>query len=171
MTPQQFNDNILPLKDKMYRFACRLVEDAEEAQDLVQEVFVRLWDRKGDIQQYKSIEAYALTMTRNLCIDWLRTSGRLRMDDPTEMDLADPVTPYDLTEMRDTVIRINHLISHLPEQQKVILHLRDIEGYDFDEIAAILGLNLNVIRVNLSRARKKIKEQLVKVHQYDLQRN
>lgn len=171
MTPQQFKENILPLKDKMYRFACRIVEDTEEAQDLVQEVLVRLWDRKGDIVQYKSIEAYALTMTRNLCIDWLRTSGRLLKEDPAEMDLVDPVTPYDLTEFRDTVSRINHLIGHLPEQQRTILHLRDIEGYDFDEIASILGLNLNVIRVNLSRARKKIKEQLVKAHQYDLQRN
>lgn len=171
MTPQQFNEEILPLKDKLYRFACRLVEDADEAQDMVQEVFMRLWDRKGEIHQFRSIEAFAMTMTRNLCIDWLRTSGRLRKDDPSEMDLADPVTPYDLTEMRDTVTRINYLVNHLPEQQKMILHLRDIEGYDFDEIAAILGLNLNVIRVNLSRARKKIKEQLVKVHQYDLQRN
>ena len=171
MTPQQFKEAILPLKDKIYRFACRMVEDTEEAQDLVQEVFVRLWDRKGDMMQYRSVEAFALTMTRNLCIDWLRASGRLRQADPSEMDLADPVTPYDITEMRDTVTRINQLINHLPERQKVIVHLRDIEGYDFDEIAAILGLNLNVIRVNLSRARKKIKEQLVKVHQYDLQRN
>lgn len=171
MTPQQFKETILPLKDKIYRFACRMVDDTEEAQDLVQEVFIRLWDRKGDMIQYRSVEAFALTMTRNLCIDWLRASGRLRQADSSEMDLTDPVTPYDITEMRDTVTRINQLINHLPEQQKVIVHLRDIEGYDFDEIAAILGLNLNVIRVNLSRARKKIKEQLVKVHQYDLQRN
>ena len=171
MTSQQFNKEILPLKDKLYRFAYRLVEDAEEAQDLVQDVFIRLWDRKGELQQFRSIEAFAMTMTRNICIDWLRTSGRLLKDDSPELTLIDPVTPYDLTEIRDTVTRIHHFINQLPEQQRVIVHLRDIEGYDFDEIAAILDLNLNVIRVNLSRARKKIKEQLVKVHQYDLQRN
>ncbi|HNS17927.1 MAG TPA: RNA polymerase sigma factor [Bacteroidales bacterium] len=170
MTPKQFKDEVFPLKDRLYRFACRILEDTEDARDMVQEVLVRLWDQKTDLRQVRSIEAYAMTMTRNVCIDWLRANGRILTDAP-EIVMIDPVTPYDITEIRDTVKRINCLINHLPDQQRMIIHLRDIEGYDFDEIAAILGLNLNVIRVNLSRARKKIKEQLAKAHQYEFQRN
>lgn len=171
MTPEQFIDKLLPLKDKLYRFANRLLNEPEDAEDVVQEVFLRLWDRKEDIDSYRSIEAMAMTIARNLSIDMLRASGKVIQDDSQEVLLIDNLTPYDLTELKDTTSRVNALINHLPEQQRLILHLRDIEGYDFDEIAALLDLNLNVIRVNLSRARKKIKEQLIKVQQYELQRN
>lgn len=171
MTPEQFIDKLLPLKDKLYRFANRLLNEPEDAEDVVQEVFLRLWDRKEDMESYRSIEAIAMTITRNLSIDMLRTSGKVVQDDTQEVLLIDNLTPYDLTELKDTTSRINALINHLPEQQRLILHLRDIEGYDFDEIAALLDLNLNMIRVNLSRARKKIKEQLIKAQQYELQRN
>ncbi|MDD5695791.1 MAG: RNA polymerase sigma factor [Bacteroidales bacterium] len=171
MTPKQFTEEIFPLKDKLFRFAMRILDDREDARDMVQVVLVRLWDQNTELHKLRNTEAFAMTLTRNLCIDWLRTNGRILRGDTQEIMMIDPVTPYDLTEIRDSVKRINHLINHLPDQQRMILHLRDIEGYEFEEIASILDLNLNVIRVNLSRARKKIKEELNKVHQYELQRN
>ncbi len=171
MTPKQFKEEVFPLKDKLYRFAYRILDDTEDARDMVQEVLAKLWDQQSELHQLRNIEAFAMTMTRNVCIDWLRAHGRILSGDLPDRLMIDPVTPYDLTEIRDTVKRINSLINHLPDQQRMIIHLRDIEGYDFDEIASILDLNLNVVRVNLSRARKKIREQLTKVHQYELQRN
>jgi RNA polymerase sigma-70 factor (ECF subfamily) len=172
MTLREFIVEIMPLKDKLFRFASRLLNDMADAEDVVQEVYLRLWAKRVELGQIRNMEAMAMTITKNLCIDLLRSKDRWNFEESDNSALiVEPMTPYDLIEMRDTASRINTMINLLPEQQRMIIHLRDVEGYDFDEIASILGLNLNVIRVNLSRARKRIKEQLIKVHQYELQRN
>jgi RNA polymerase sigma-70 factor (ECF subfamily) len=171
MDLHEFKIKVFPLKNKLYRLASRLLSDPEEAQDIVQETFIKLWNRREKLDEYRSVEALAVVTTRNLCLDRLKAKKY-----PTERlenlrsDIPEPGTDIktDLTELAE---KIKEIIKTLPEQMKTIMQLRDIEGYDFEEIAGILGMNENAIRVNLSRARKKVREIIINKKLYEFQRN
>jgi len=171
MDIREFKIKVFPLKDRMFRLAHQMLNDAEDARDTVQDAFIRLWNIREKLDQYRSVEALAVVTTRNLCLDRIKSkkymTGRIENHkDEVEKALNDPKK-----DLSDVVQKIKEIISTLPEQQKTIIHLRDIEGFEFDEIAQILGMNENAIRVNLSRARKKIREILLKNKLYEFQSN
>ena len=171
MTPQEFKIRVFPLKNKLYRFAKRLLDDPEEAKDIVQEVFIKLWNKRENLVEYRSIEALAMVTTRNLCLDKLKVK---KFPSESIDNLRNEVEETGYEEKRDLsdmVQKIHHIIKTLPELQRTVIQLRDIEGYDFDEISGILDMNENAVRVNLSRARKKIREILVNNKFYEYQRN
>lgn len=171
MTVETFKIEVLPIKHKLYRLAKRLLNNVPEAEDAVQETFLRLWTKKDALKEYRSIEAFALTITKNLCLDRMKSKG-YKTDELTEnhekMGESNPHTRLELTESFE---KIQLIIQSLPEQQRMIIHLRDIEEYDLDEIAEIMELNMNTIRVNLSRARKKVREMLTKTYNYEFANN
>ena len=171
MTTEEFKSEVLPIKNKLYRFALRILGDREEAQDIVQEIFVRLWSKRDKLREYRSLEAFAMTMTRNLCLDKIKSpsSRKETFDESTAM--TDSRNPYTSTELSDTMKMVRMAMQALPEQQRMVIHLRDIEGCDFDEIAEVTGMSLNNVRVNLSRARKKIRDTLIKIHNYEFSKN
>ena len=171
MNLEEFKKQVLPLKNKLYRFANRLLEDHEESEDMVQEALIKLWNRRDSLDEYRSVEALAMVTTRNLCLDRLK---RRKIVSESMKDLKDEI--YDsrdeqASDLRDLVRKIHEIIQTLPEQQRSVMQLRDIEGYDFEEIAEILGMNENAVRVNLSRARKKIRETLTVSKIYEYYRN
>ncbi len=171
MTVETFKIEVLPVKHKLYRLAKRLLNNVPEAEDAVQETFLRLWTKKDALKEYRSIEAFALTITKNLCLDRMKSKG-YKTDELTEnhekMGESNPHTRLELTESFE---KIQLIIQSLPEQQRMIIHLRDVEEYDLDEIAEIMELNMNTIRVNLSRARKKVREMLTKTYNYEFAKN
>lgn len=171
MTTEEFKSEVLPVKNKLYRFALRLMGDTEEAQDIVQEIFLRLWSKRETLKEYRNIEAFAMTMTRNLCLDKLKSPANRKtiLDESNEM--ADNKTPYTMTETTDMMKVVREVMDTLPEQQRMVIHLRDVEECDFDEIAEITGLSLNNLRVILSRARKKIRDTLIKINHYEFSQN
>lgn len=171
MTVEKFKIEVLPLKHKLYRFAVRLLRNVPEAEDVVQEVLIRLWVRRDTLAAYRSIEAFAMTVTRNLCLDKLKLKKN-RTDELTERnEQITHKTPYAEMETSDAYTKIRELIDLLPEQQRMIIHLRDIEGYAYEEIAEVMGITENTIRVNLSRARKKIREGMIKRYSYEFTKN
>lgn len=171
MTIESFKIEVLPLKNKLYRLAKRLLENVQEAEDVVQEVFLRLWARRDRLDELKSIEAFAMTITKNLCLDKLKSKG-YRSEDLTERnEQIMNTTPYKSLEINDSYKKVLTIIDSLPEQQRLIIHMRDIEDYDYDEIAGIMKLSVNTIRVNLSRARKKVRETLIKTYDYEFAKN
>jgi len=171
MTIESFKIEVLPLKNKLYRLAKRLLENVQEAEDVVQEVFLRLWARRDRLDELKSIEAFAMTITKNLSLDKLKSKG-YRSDELTERnEQVMNTTPYKSLELNDSYKKVLTIIDALPEQQKLIIHMRDIEDYDYDEIADIMKLSVNTIRVNLSRARKKVRETLTKNYDYEFAKN
>ena len=171
MTVETFKIEVLPMKHKLFRLANRMLLNIPEAEDVVQEVFLRLWARKERLNEYKSIEAFAMTITKNLCLDKLKSKG-YKTDELTEKhEQQTTVTPYQKMEITDSYQKVKKIINALPEQQRMIIHLRDIEGYEFEEISDVMNISINTIRVNLSRARKKVREILVKTYHYEFAKN
>lgn len=166
MKQSDFLNIVLPFKDKVFRLAKRLLVSTEEAEDATQELLFKLWTRKEKIGTYKNIEAFAMTMTKNYCYDRLKSKQANNLT-LVHSNYKEKETSLEKEiEYRDSVNQVHQLIQNLPEQQRMIIQLRDIEQYDFDEIAKIVEMQPTAIRVALSRARKTIREQLTKTHNY-----
>ncbi|WP_456420711.1 RNA polymerase sigma factor [Lutibacter sp.] len=168
MKQSEFLKTVMPFKDKVFRVAKRLLVSTEEAEDATQELFFKLWKNRSKLKDYKSIEAFAMTMTKNYCFDRLKSkqANNLKL---IHSNYKEKNTSLDRRmELNDSVSIVHQLIENLPEQQKLIIQLRDIEQYEFAEIAEMLNLQPTAIRVTLSRARKTIREQLIKQHNYGI---
>ncbi len=166
MKQSDFLKVVLPFKDKVFRLAKRLLVSTEEAEDATQELLFKLWKSKEKIADYKNVEAFAMTMTKNYCYDRLKSKQASNLT-LIHSNYKEKDTSLDKqVEHRDSVNQVHQLIENLPEQQKVIIQLRDIEQYDFDEICKMVDMKPTAVRVALSRARKTIREQLIKKHNY-----
>ncbi len=157
---------VQPFQDKLYRLAKRLLVSTEEAEDATQEVLMKLWSNKTKMSSYKNLEAFAMTMTKNYCYDRLKSkqASNLKIVHSNYKDHS--VGLQKQLETQDSLDWVKQLMQELPEQQRIILQLRDVEQYEFAEIAKVLDMKETAIRVNLSRARKTIKEKLIKKHNY-----
>lgn len=158
----------MPFKDKIFRVAKRLLVSTEEAEDATQELYFKLWKNKSKLSDYKNVEAFAMTMTKNYCFDRLKSKQASNLS-LVHSNYQEKDTPLQQkVELNDSVSHVHKLIENLPEQQKLIIQLRDVEQYEFDEIAKMLNLKPTAVRVSLSRARKTIREQLLKQHNYGI---
>jgi len=166
MKQSDFLKVVLPFKDKVFRLAKRLLVSTEEAEDATQELFFKLWRNKEKLADYKNVEAFAMTMTKNYCYDRLKSKQASNLT-LVHSNYKEKDTSLDKKlEYRDSVSQVHKLIENLPEQQKLIIQLRDVEQYDFDEICKMLDMKPTAVRVSLSRARKTIREELIKKHNY-----
>lgn len=168
MQESAFLQLVMPFKDKVYRLAKRLLISSDEAEDATQELILKLWKNKDKLTKYKNVEAYAMTMTKNYCLDQLKSK---RADNLTLVHsnyTKGDTSLEKVVELRDSVNKVHQIIEGLTDLQKLIIQLRDIEQYNFDEIAEIVGLKPTAIRVALSRARKTVREKLIKKHQYGI---
>ncbi len=166
MTPEEFKIELLPLKNKLFRVALHLSGQREEAEDVVQEVYLKVWDMRHQLEKYKSVEGLMVTMTRNRCLDGLRRKKNRLLPLKPEIFHRSSDDLQKQTERSDLVQKVKKMMVGLPEQQRTIMQLRDVEGYDFEEISEITGFDGNYIRVNLSRARKKIRLEIEKIEKY-----
>lgn len=168
MKQGDFLKTVMPFKDKVFRLAKRLLVSTEEAEDATQELYFKLWKNKAEIENYKNVEAFAMTMTKNYCFDRLKSkqANNLKLVHSNYEEKGTSLQHK--VELNDSVSLVHKLIDKLPEQQKIIIQLRDVEEYEFAEIAEMLNLNETAVRVSLSRARKTIREQLIKQHNYGI---
>ena len=168
MNQKAFLDLVMPFKDKVYRLAKRLLVSQDEAEDATQELYLKLWSNKEQLETYNNVEAFAMTMTKNYCLDRLKSkqAGNLTLVHSNFSGTSDDV--HKTLELQDSVKMVQQLISVLPEQQRMVIQLRDIEQYEFEEIERILDMNSTAIRVNLSRARKTIREKMTDLYDFDI---
>ena len=153
---------VLPFQDKLYRFALSIVGNTFEAEDIVQEVLIKIWKKKDTFLQLENKEAWCMTVTRNLAIDKTRSRKYKTEDISGHFSISDnSSTPAQLTEFNDTMRIIKGYIEQLPDSQKEVIHLRDIEGFTYNEISEITGMPLERVKVNLHRARKTLRERIV----------
>lgn len=160
MPASLFKQLLLPLYPRLQRVALRLLGNAEDAEDMVQEVYLKLWSKRDTLPEVKDMEAYCVTLTKHMCIDRLRLVEVERVD---EKEVALPLAATDDVagdaERRDAVEHVCRIIGTLPENQQQVITLRDMRDCTFEEIEEITGLTATNIRVLLSRARKTIREK------------
>lgn len=164
-----FRNDILPLKDKLFRVALRITYDRAEAEDVVQDTMIRVWNKRDEWDELESIEAYCLTVCKNLAID--RSQKMVAQSVELTPDLeqsADASGPYDHLVRQEQTVLIHQLINELPDVQKMIVQLRDIEGESYKEIANVLQITEDQVKVNLFRARQKIKQRYSDIDNYGL---
>jgi RNA polymerase sigma factor (sigma-70 family) len=168
MNQNEFVVLVTPFKDKLFRLAKRLLISTEEAEDATQEILLKLWNNQENLNSYKSIEAFSMTMVKNYCLDQLKAkrSGNLKLVHDNYTD-REPSLERQL-ETKDSLDWVEKAINELPEQQKLIIQMRDIEEFEFDEIAKIMNMNETAIRVALSRARKTIRAFMLKTNDYGI---
>jgi RNA polymerase sigma factor (sigma-70 family) len=164
MDLQQFEIKILPLKDKIFRLAKALLTDASEAEDAVQDIYLKLWSLRNELDKADNLTAFSLQIARNHCFDRLRSLSRVQFSELTDNEekISSERSPYEQTEQTDLINAIKRLIGALPEQQRIVIHLRDVEGLEMDEIVTITGMTENAIKVYLSRARQSIRKSFEK---------
>ncbi len=160
MESTQFNQQILIHSDKLFRLAKSILRNAEAAQDAVQELVMKGGEKRIQLDEVENIQAFTMRSMRNLCLDIIRQHHD-EDELPVELEYAER-NPYQQTEQKDLASRIRSMIDDLPELQRTIIRMRDVEGMELKEIAFIISLNENAVSVNLSRARQKIREQIIK---------
>jgi len=161
MNNQEFTHIINEVKDKMYRLAFRIVGNQFDAEDVVQEVIIKVWNKKEHFTTIDNQPGWCMTLTRNLAIDKTRSKHRRTNDLNDYGHLSDGgPTPGESLENSDLLKKVKELYDQLPETQKTVLHLRDIEQYSYDEIADITGFTNNQVKINIYRGRQAIKDQL-----------
>lgn len=168
MTQSEFINVVMPFKDKLFRLAKRLLVSTEEAEDATQEVLMKLWAKNKMIESYMNVEAFAMTMTKNFCLDRLKSkqSGNLKLVHSNYKD--ENVSLQKQLEASDSVSWVEKIMDELPEQQKMVLQLRDVEEYEFEEIAQLMEMQPTAVRVALSRARKTVRDKLLQKHSYGI---
>jgi len=170
MNLEAFQNRVIPVKNKLFRFALRILGNEDEAKDVVQEVFIRVWNGRDHMNEVQNWEAWCMRITKNLSLDRIRVSRRRNthsMPDGFEVR-QEVLTPHEKTEVHDSMEYVGQLIATLPEKQRQVIHLRDVEGYSYNEICEILELDMNQVKVNLFRARNAVREKLIKINAYGL---
>jgi RNA polymerase sigma-70 factor (ECF subfamily) len=158
MELKEFKIQVLPLREKIGGLAKKLLDNAADADDVVQEVMMKLWDRRQQLDDCRNVEAFVMTMTHHTCIDMVRMR-KYAMSQSEDIQIADMENSAEkLFELKDEVEIIRHIIETLPELQRITIRMKDVEGYENKEIAEITGSNVEVVRSNLSRARKKVRD-------------
>lgn len=165
-----FRDDVLPLKDLLYRLALRITLDAVEAEDIVQETLIRVWSKREEFDRIVSIEAFSVTVCRNLALDWMakKDSQNQSLDESfnnTPDNAYSPLQSLSLNDKKDWVMK---LFNQLPEKLKSVMQLRDIEGKSYKEIASVLGITEDQVKVNLFRARQRVRQNFEKIDSFGL---
>ncbi len=158
-----FQEQIFPIRDKLYRFALRITGNTHEAEDVVQEVLEKIWKTpEAQSEQVLNWEAWCMTLTRNRSLDKARAQTQRRTTTLDGLGERPGVStnPAQAVETRDLAEIVRRMMQELPEKQRLVMHLRDIEELSYEEITEVLNISLEQVKVNLHRARKAIREQL-----------
>ena len=169
-----FRTDVLPLKDELFRLALRITLNRADAEDVVQETMLKVWNRRDSWAELESIEAYCLTICRNLALDKMKraehqnTSLEEGGGGDEHADHSYASNPEEQAVQRDRVELVRKLMSQLPEKQRTCMQLRDIEGKAYKEIAQVLGITEQQVKINIFRARQTIKQKYNETEQYGL---
>jgi RNA polymerase sigma-70 factor, ECF subfamily len=163
MSVEAFKQHILPMKDKLYRFALSLLRNVEEAEDAVQDVMAGIWARRAEWSQWNNIPAYCMTATRNNCLDRLRRRRIVAVEPEKASRIESPDNnPYEQVTRKEMIQRIRRCMDTLPPNQQQVIRLREMEGFSYNEIAEVLDMTLDQVKINLFRGRNAIKKTITK---------
>ena len=166
-----FRNDVLPLKNELYRLALRITLNREEAEDIVQDTLIKVWNKRDSWPQIDSIEAYSMTVCRNLALDRTRKAS-FQQPSLDTVTTGEPVThtadPQERAIRRDQIALVRDIINALPEKQRSCIQLRDFEGKSYKEVAQVMQITEEQVKVNIFRARQTIKQKFQKLDEYGL---
>jgi RNA polymerase sigma-70 factor (ECF subfamily) len=166
MEIEKFRSVLIPLRSQLMNIAKNILDDADDAEDAVQEAYLRLWKIRAQLDSHPNIVGYALQTVKNISIDRYRQiTNNVQVGYDNQL-LDNSNTPDNNFELADSVNIIRKIIDSLPDLQNSIIIMRDIEGLELSEIAEITGININAVTTNLSRARKKVRDQFFKINNF-----
>lgn len=165
-----FRHELLPLKDKMFRLALRITLNRAEAEDVTQDILLRVWEQRESLGELRSLEAYVLTAVRNLALDRVAKTDNANVSlDDVQTDAFDSAPhPDEDMEQQESLKRVREIMSGLPEAQRTALQLREIEGHSYRETADIMNVSEANVKVLIFRARQAVKNQIDKIENYGL---
>lgn len=166
MDQHAFKQEVFSLKDGMYRFAKRLLISEDEAKDVVQEILIKLWQMKDTLHQYHNVSSFAMKCIKNECLNRLKHQ-EVVLKHQTDIYGQNNYCQISTDNTHEIILK---MIDALPEKQKMVIHLKDVEEYNVVEISETLDMEESAVRVNLMRARQKIKEQLERLFDYENRR-
>lgn len=153
----------MPLREKMQNLARSMLQNEIEAEDSVQETYLRIWSLRDKLENHPNSQGFAMQTLKNICIDKLRaekTNLSLEILNLQEGGRD----PYSQTEQNDSIRIVKQIMETLPELQRKIMMMRDVDGYELDEIAEIIGSEVTAVRMNLSRARTKVRDRYLNIN-------
>lgn len=160
---QVFHEKVFPLRDRLYRFALSIVRKNDVAEDVVQEILIKAWDKREDWENWYNMDAMIFTMTRNLSLDKLKSKNNQLLSIPEGYDTpSHGSSPVQRVIEKDTGAMIHQAIGKLTETQRMVIQLRDFDGYTYKEIASKTGLTMAQVKVNLHRGRLELRNMLKK---------
>lgn len=168
MSPEEFRKTIVPEGRRLYALAFRYLNNREEAEDMVQEVMIKLWTGRNEQRHFSNPAAWCTTVTKNCCIDMLRKRRHIRLEELRE-PVVQPESGSGLsgsTDNTEAVQLIGSIVGRMKEPYRSAVILRDMEGYSYEETAEIMQTNINALRTMLSRARKSIRDEMERIYSY-----
>jgi RNA polymerase sigma-70 factor (ECF subfamily) len=172
MMLETFKKEVLPLKNKLFRFANSILGDHDLSMDVVQETMLKVWEKRNDFMEIRNPEAWCMTLTRNFALDKIRSKYYKTLELKAQHDQEyDEQSPYQKTESEDTMKLIERIVEALPQKQRETFHMRDVEGYSYHEISEISGYSIPDVKVNIFRARKEIRAKLIKLKTHELDKS
>ena len=167
-----FRNDILPLKNELYRLALRITLNPADAEDVVQETLIKVWNKREKWDDIESIDAFCLTICRNLSIDKMKKMENQNQSlEEAESDAPDhsySSNPEEQMMQQDRIALIRRLINLLPEKQRSAIQLRDFEGKSYKEIANIMAISEEQVKINIFRARQAIRQKYIEIEKYGL---
>ncbi len=167
MNKKEFKLKVFSLSEHLFPMVSRMLGNNANAEDAIQEIMMKLWVRRKQIGQHPNITGFVFLTARNYCIDLMRKK-RIEIDDsPFQLDILKSANGQEQLEWKELNTIIKKILKNLPEQQREVIMMRDLDGYEFIEIAAATQLKVEHIRVLLSRARKQVSIKLEKTYSYE----
>ena len=163
MNQETFKNTVFVLKDEMYRFAKRFLVSSDEAQDLVQDLMMKFWQKKDELSVIENVKSFAMRSVKNECLNRLK-HHEVKLGFASQTRHQSELYQIETNNMKEQILGF---ISQLPEKQKMVIHLKDVEEYEISEISEIMEMEENAVRVNLMRARQKVKESINQLYEYE----
>jgi RNA polymerase sigma factor (sigma-70 family) len=172
MTLETFKEEVLPLKNKLYRFAYSILGDHDLSMDVVQETMLKVWEKRANFEEVRNKEAWCMTLTRNFALDKFRSKHHKTLRLNPDFDREYPAqSPYQKAESGNMMELIESLVARLPQKQRETFQLRDVEGHSYQEIRDISGYSIPDVKVSIFRARNEIRSQLTKLQTHELEKS
>jgi RNA polymerase sigma-70 factor (ECF subfamily) len=172
MSKAIFDNEVMPSSGKMYRYALSILKNPDMAHDVVQDCLIKIWQNRQKLPEVKSIDSWVMRITRNQCYDWVKMNRySLWVDKDINRDdigMNETTGADQKTLVNDQINWLKKVIETLPQKQKEIYHLREVEELSYQEIAEVMSLTLAEVKVTLHRTREKIKENIKKIEAYGL---